>query len=472
MGPHVIRLSKSFEGQGAFLVLQVQVEREKGYLLVDANQRTAGVRQAEEKPDDLKPQGTLVNLLRKYVPSGGLGGVYRDRASGDLWLPLFTSRADTPHYWLQLCMCAPPEIRFIAPEPHGSVALARKSSQGSFTKRRPLEESLPAWPMDVTRHEDLTQTIWSPAQDEPAEEEEKEAAQTFALTAGALPEYQRTARDRLNRRLKTIKKFVNRLGSDTPDEAAIAAAEAEAALLKTYLWRVKEGDLELVTDEGPIIALDPEATPGHNLDRAFTRAKKLRRARDVGLAKAAVGAKEAKEMEVALAKLRGPTLPFIDVEATLRRFQIPLAKPSAPTGPATAAPVAEAWRTYRVSVGGATFDLLVGKSAKDNDELVKSAASHDLWIHTTGVTGSHVVIPARQLRGEEPSLALIKTGAILAIHFSKLKGDLAGEVYVTRRRHIRKKKGMAPGLWLVDKAETMFVRYTPPELEAILNAGL
>ena len=58
---------------------------------------------------------------------------------------------------------------------------------------------------------------------------------------------------------------------------------------------------------------------------------------------------------------------------------------------------------------------------------------------------------------------------MLSIHFSKLRDGKAGEVYVTRKHNIRKKKGLAPGLWIVEKSETVFVRYSEKEIKDLLN---
>ena len=55
--------------------------------------------------------------------------------------------------------------------------------------------------------------------------------------------------------------------------------------------------------------------------------------------------------------------------------------------------------------------------------LTKAAKSNDYWLHAAGVSGSHVVIPVKaDIRDSAPS-ELIKEAAMLAIHFSKFKGD-------------------------------------------------
>src|SRR6185503_2025160 len=99
-----------------------------------------------------------------------------------------------------------------------------------------------------------------------------------------------------------------------------------------------------------------------------------------------------------------------------------------------------------------------------SDELNKLAKGHDYWFHAVGTTGSHVIIPARQIQGALP-VPLLRAAAILALHFSKRRNDRQGEVYTSRRAQIKKRKGMAPGLWSVEKAETMYLTYDDAELE-------
>jgi predicted ribosome quality control (RQC) complex YloA/Tae2 family protein len=96
------------------------------------------------------------------------------------------------------------------------------------------------------------------------------------------------------------------------------------------------------------------------------------------------------------------------------------------------------------------------------------AKSNDYWLHAVGTTGSHVIIPAREVKGSPPA-DLIKRAAILAIYYSKLRGDMAGEVYISRRQHIKKRSGMAPGLWQIVQAETAYYRYDERELQETLN---
>jgi hypothetical protein len=491
-----LRALKSWEGNGPLVVLNVSAygggipeALKRFYLVIDANQRSAGVRAVEAKPEDLKPGGAIVGLLRKHARTGGIGGVWRAREGGDWWVPLFTSRGADPDLFLRVAHGSPPEVQLVTRE---REVLARKSSQGTYTKRRTLAGELPR-PGDGT-FDDVTQALLDAlAKDLAAADARAEPLPGSSLapeSLGAtprtdassdagdviLPEYQRAARDRLGRKLKTLRKSVAKTAGDVPDRSVLAGAERDAELLRAYLYRVREGDTELLVPAhdgaGEVrLELSPDASPGRNLELAFERVKKLRRALEIGGKRLQSGRDELAELEADVARVRAAPLSESDVERILSRHKLSARKPEAASmrGGAATGPVAQPWKTYVYAPPGEpAIELRVGKSAADNDELCKAARHNDYWVHVVGITGSHVIIPARQLRSE-PALALLRLAAVLALHYSRLKDDRAGEVYVTRRQHIRKRKGMPPGLWQVDQAETMFVRYDDDELKRALD---
>ena len=92
------------------------------------------------------------------------------------------------------------------------------------------------------------------------------------------------------------------------------------------------------------------------------------------------------------------------------------------------------------------FEILVGKSARDNDRLTfKEAAPQDVWLHVGGGTpGSHVVV--RNPDGGEVPRSVVKRAAELAAANSKA-GKATGkvDVHVCRACDVRKPRGAKPG---------------------------
>ena len=100
-------------------------------------------------------------------------------------------------------------------------------------------------------------------------------------------------------------------------------------------------------------------------------------------------------------------------------------------------------RRYRSSDG---YEILVGRAAKDNDQLTfKVARAHDLWLHAADYPGSHVVV-RNPARGADVPHRTVIEAAQLAAHFSQAKRDAKVSVHYTPRKFLSKPKGAAPGL--------------------------
>jgi predicted ribosome quality control (RQC) complex YloA/Tae2 family protein len=123
------------------------------------------------------------------------------------------------------------------------------------------------------------------------------------------------------------------------------------------------------------------------------------------------------------------------------------------------------YRSFRASTG--EF-IKVAKSAADGDAMIKLMPTHHSWLHIMTGEGSHVWL--EHPKKQEPSPQAIREAAILAVHHSKVSRSLEGEVYVTKRANIEKKKDLPPGKVIVRRAESLFVRYETMDLKQILEA--
>jgi predicted ribosome quality control (RQC) complex YloA/Tae2 family protein len=100
-------------------------------------------------------------------------------------------------------------------------------------------------------------------------------------------------------------------------------------------------------------------------------------------------------------------------------------------------------RRYRSSDN---YEILVGRAAKDNDQLTfKVARAHDLWLHAADYPGSHVIVRNPQRGADVPHRTIIEA-AQLAAFFSQAKRDAKVSVHYTPRKFLSKPKGAAPGL--------------------------
>jgi predicted ribosome quality control (RQC) complex YloA/Tae2 family protein len=91
------------------------------------------------------------------------------------------------------------------------------------------------------------------------------------------------------------------------------------------------------------------------------------------------------------------------------------------------------------------FEILVGRTSRDNDNLTfKVARPNDLWLHAADYGGSHVVV-RNSTRKDVPHRTIIEA-AQLAAQFSQARKDPKVDVHYTQRKFVSKPRGSAPGL--------------------------
>jgi predicted ribosome quality control (RQC) complex YloA/Tae2 family protein len=111
-------------------------------------------------------------------------------------------------------------------------------------------------------------------------------------------------------------------------------------------------------------------------------------------------------------------------------------------------------RRYRSSDG---YEVIVGRGARENDELTfRVARSYDTWMHAADYPGSHVVVRARTRDETVPHRTLVEA-ARLAAHFSQARKDARVAVNYTQRKFVSKPRGAAPGLVYLSSFRTLLV---------------
>ncbi len=102
------------------------------------------------------------------------------------------------------------------------------------------------------------------------------------------------------------------------------------------------------------------------------------------------------------------------------------------------------------------FKILVGRNAKNNDELtLHEAKKDDYWLHAKDVSGSHVVI--KHQAGKNVPKDVKEYAASLAAFYSKRKTDSLCPVIFTQKKYVRKIKGAAAGSVRVEKEDVILI---------------
>ncbi|HEY6231693.1 MAG TPA: NFACT family protein [Pyrinomonadaceae bacterium] len=111
-------------------------------------------------------------------------------------------------------------------------------------------------------------------------------------------------------------------------------------------------------------------------------------------------------------------------------------------------------RRYQTSDG---YEVLVGRTARDNDQLTfRVARPNDLWFHAADYPGSHVIV-RNATRKEIPQRTIIEA-AQLAAKFSQAGDDSKVTIHYTPRKFLNKPRGAAPGLVRMSSFKTINVK--------------
>lgn len=292
--------------------------------------------------------------------------------------------------------------------------------------------------------------------------------------AGALrSELSRTLAKRRTRAAKALVHVERRL----EDAGQADAVREQAELLAAHQGEVRRGQERAVfpSFDGAreiAIPLDPKLDAAANVEALFRRARRMARGRDELLAQRAMLETGIADADRGLAALDPP--PRLAGLRELAREHAPsLLDPrgprGAPGGGAAPKPGAgerpaslpEGFNPRRYVLRGG-WEVWVGRSAKQNDELTHRRASpRDLWFHARGCEGSHTVLRLGSGKGEPPREILEQAAAIAAFH-SKARNSKLVPVAYTERRHVRKPRGAPVGTASIQREKVIFVEPREP----------
>ncbi len=467
----VINLSKSWQTDHGTLVFQASIfdplsgEKTKAYLTLDATAKSNSLMLSTEKPSlELKSTGVAA-IIRKYCPSCRLINVALSSAEHEksfLRIRLLSSSPNDDTF-LVVSAKPTPEIDFIV----GGVSLCRLQAKGTFTVKKTASSDV----LDADDFDESQLIIWLKSL---LSKDEQVISANQPQIGEALSAPRRQARDKIARRLKTLKKTLDQDLSKLPSLDIIKTAKQEAELLSSNLWRLNLNSDELIIDtmesgeSKKILKLNPSKTPGENLELFYTRIKKLERASKLQSDRVAGIKRDIQSFEEALTRIRDSSVSMTDMEVIQLLSGLSLIKPKLTATPTRPVKTSKNTLGRRFSAPEGVV-LILGRDAKESDQIVKAAKSSDWWVHIAGGgRGSHVLVTG--VSSKSPlSPSLLRSAGILALHFSDRSKAREGDVYCTRRQFIRKTKGLAPGLWLVDKSETFLIRYDQEELAEIFS---
>lgn len=233
-------------------------------------------------------------------------------------------------------------------------------------------------------------------------------------------------------------------------------------LLQANLYRVERGASAVTVenfyaeDNAPMtIPLDPTVSPAMNAQR-FYKAYNKAKTREVML----TGQIEKAVEELAYIESVQEILSRCETEAELSAIRAELRelgylkaqKTNTKRKDKPLPPI-----EYRSSDG---FSILVGRNNKQNDRLtLRTAQKNDLWLHTKGIHGAHVIIAAD---GREITDTAILEAAQIAAAHSKGRDSAQVPVDYTLVKNVSKPNGALPGKVIYVNYHTIYVKPNTP----------
>jgi len=224
-------------------------------------------------------------------------------------------------------------------------------------------------------------------------------------------------------------------------------------LLANVATAKRAGNKVMITDyyadDAPQIELEIEEKTSlqDEAARRFRMYGKAKRAREEIAERMVQLDREIAELQVRLEEIQRI---FVQKDAAALAPLI-TAKPAAK--PRRKEPKIKGVRRYLSTDG---YEILVGRAARDNDQLTfKIAQPNDLWLHAGDYPGSHVVI-RNPTRKEIPHRTIVEA-AQLAGRFSQASEDSKVVIHYTPRKFLSKLKGAAPGLVRLSRFKSITV---------------
>lgn len=272
-------------------------------------------------------------------------------------------------------------------------------------------------------------------------------------------------------------KLVESLTKEFYRAEAAELERVEADLLNAYAYQLKQG-LTMVTlpdfeTGAPVnIQLDPSISIRESIDRRYHRAKRLLRSREQIETRLETVKKRKLALEALIQTVTAAndTSQVIEISAEIdmacapderhRRIQTgqKVQFKDRIKNPTVHLP----YKTFLSSDG---TKILVGKSAKDNDELtLRHARGNDYWLHVSGAAGSHVIV-----KHASPNHETLLDAALLAMHYSKLAKSGSAEVHVTQVKYVRKPKGAPAGQVEIRGEKSIVAKASEKRLERLMK---
>lgn len=265
--------------------------------------------------------------------------------------------------------------------------------------------------------------------------------------------------DKRDKELQFLKEAIRRAEEKHSKTEGYEETRRAADILSGSIYMVRKGMEHIELDDwergGKItLPLEPQLSPNENLEKYYTRYRKDKRAYELSLDEIEKARKDYDERSAFWENLLSDETPLsrLKKEAEGDSDDTSPLKPGRPG-------------LYIKSNG---WDLIVGRNAKENDEILRSyTRGSDIWMHTRDFAGGYVIIKA--VRDKTVPLPVLLDAASLAIHFSKAKKSGKADLYYTHVKYLRRVKGAKTGLVLPTQEKNLQAELDEERVKRLLG---
>ena len=456
------RLKNIYDEGGRGWIFRLYARGENRFLHLSAQPRFARLHLQQERESSPASPGDFCRALRSRLA----GAVLEDlrQVGGDRIAELVFDTAAGRQYLVHEMFGARPEILLLDEERRVSCALSDVSGASARHDRGEAYEYPPPpqapgsggsdWLTDSRGEGEFPLNF-------------RVARKLAVLEAEAmLLEKKKKLSGTLARERKRLRKILGKLGEELGALDGFERQRELGELLKGSYGSLRRGlkEVELVDyfsdgQELVRIELDAKLGPEANIELYFKRYRKARRAGpSIEKRKGEVEGK-LESLSLLAAQVDeaadDDTLESLSGEAQLhlrsRKRSRGRRREDAPSGP----------RSFVSSEG---FTILVGRNARENDELsLRMARGNDIFLHASGRPGAHVII--RTVAGKTIPRDTLLEAAQLALYYSLTRRSSAvfvegasADVDYAPAKLLSKPKGAPPGLVLLRSHKTLRVR--------------
>lgn len=191
-----------------------------------------------------------------------------------------------------------------------------------------------------------------------------------------------------------------------------------------------------------VIEIDPRLRPGENADKYYRKYKsaknRLDRLRFEGASlrqRLADAARFRATIEAAL---------NADELRKLKRTHRPSKKQT------------QIRRTAGLAFFSSGYEIRVGRTARENDELLRSMRGNDYWLHARDFPGAYVFV--KSIPSKSIPLEILIDAGNLALYYSRAKGSGQSDLYYTQVKNLRRPRDAKLGLVIPTQEKNLFVR--------------